>query len=52
MGYMFHRKIYSVMLMTIPTMGDDNISSEDFIESQINQPGEERYWDDPDGKES
>ena len=36
----------------IDYMGDDNISSEDFIESQINQPGEERYWDDPDGKES
>ena len=35
----------------IDYMGDDNISSEDFIESQINQPGEERYWDDPDGKE-
>jgi len=35
----------------IDYMGDDNMSSEDFIESQISQPGEERYWDDPDGKE-
>jgi|TARA_Y100000034_G_C6774777_1_gene345861 hypothetical protein len=35
----------------IDYMGDDNISSEDFVESQINKPGEERYWDDPDGKE-
>ena len=35
----------------IDYLGDDNISSEDFVESQINEPGEERYWDDPDGKE-
>ena len=34
----------------IDYMGDDNMSSEDFIESQISQPGEERYWDDSDGK--
>ena len=36
----------------IDYMGDDNMSSEDFIESQINSPGEEHYWDEPDGKES
>jgi len=36
----------------IDYMGDDNMSSEDFVESQINEPGEERYWDEPDGKES
>ena len=35
----------------IDYMGDDNMSSEDFIESQINKPGEERYWDEPEGKE-
>ena len=32
-------------------MGDDNMSSEDFVESEINKPGTERYWDEPDGKE-
>ena len=36
----------------IDYMGDDNMSSEDFVESQINEPGAERYWDEPDGKES
>lgn len=35
----------------IDYMGDDNMSSEDFIESQINEPGSERYWDEPEGKE-
>ena len=35
----------------IDYMGDDNISSEDFVESQINEQGEERYWDEPEGKE-
>ena len=32
-------------------MGEDNMSSEDFIEYQINEPGAERYWDEADGKE-
>ena len=27
----------------IDYMGDDNMSSEDFVESQINEPGEELY---------
>jgi len=36
----------------IDYMGDDNMSSEDFVESQINSPGEELYWDDADGEES
>ena len=36
----------------IDYMGDDNISSEDFVEAQINEPGTERYWDEPDGKET
>ena len=35
----------------IDYMGDDNMSSEDFIESQINESGSERYWDEPEGKE-
>ena len=35
----------------IDYMGDDNMSSEDFVESQINEPGEELYWDAPEGKE-
>ncbi len=35
----------------IDYMGDDNMSSEDFVESEINKPGTERYWDEPDGKE-
>ena len=35
----------------IDYMGEDNMSSEDFIEYQINEPGAERYWDEADGKE-
>ena len=35
----------------IDYMGDDNMSSEDFIESQINESGSERYWNEPEGKE-
>ena len=31
--------------------GSDNISSEDYVESKINEPGKERYWDEPEGKE-
>lgn len=35
----------------IDYMGSDNISSEDYVESKINEPGKERYWDEPEGKE-
>ena len=48
-------KIYPVLdhgfIRVIDYMGDDNMSSEDFVEYQINEVGEERYWDEPDGKE-
>ncbi len=36
----------------IDYMGDDNMSSEDFVESQINESGKELYWDEPEGEES
>ena len=45
------RYINNYMDYGIDYMGDDNMSSEDFIESQINEPGSERYWDEPEGKE-
>ena len=45
------RYINNYMDYGIDYMGEDNMSSEDFIEYQINEPGAERYWDEPDGKE-
>ena len=45
------RYVNDYMNYGIDYLGGDNMSSEDFIESQINKPGEERYWDEPEGKE-
>tara|TARA_B100000214_G_scaffold295593_1_gene225397 strand:+ start:339 stop:596 length:258 start_codon:yes stop_codon:yes gene_type:complete len=45
------RYINNYMDYGIDYMGEDNMSSEDFIEYQINEPGAERYWDEADGKE-
>ena len=45
------RYIEDYLTFGIDYMGDDNMSSEDFVEYQINEVGEERYWDEPDGKE-
>ena len=45
------RYINNYMDYCIDYMGEDNMSSEDFIEYQINEPGAERYWDEADGKE-
>ena len=45
------RYIQDYLTFGIDYMGDDNMSSEDFVEYQINEVGEERYWDEPDGKE-
>ena len=45
------RYINNYMDYGIDYMGEDNMSSEDFIEYQINEPGAEHYWDEPDGKE-
>ena len=47
----FQRLIDDYLTFGIDYMGDDNMSSEDFVEYQINEVGEERYWDEPDGKE-
>ena len=43
------RYINNYMDYGIDYMGEDNMSSEDFVEYQINEVGEERYWDEPDG---
>ena len=45
------RYINNYMDYGIDYMGECNMSSEDFIEYQINEPGAERYWDEADGKE-
>ena len=45
------RYINNYMDYGIDYMGEDNMSSEDFIEYQINELGAERYWDEADGKE-
>ena len=45
------RYINNYMDYGIDYMGEDNMSSEDFIEYQINEAGAEHYWDEADGKE-
>ena len=42
------RYIYDYTTYVIDYSGDDNDCAEDRLESMLNEPGEERYWDEAD----